>query len=144
MAAVPKFETELDYPSSDGKPMAETDVHRQVMFDLIEGLRDRYSEDPDVYVSGDLLLFYEPGNKRKHVAPDVFVVFGVPKRDRLNYLAWLEAKPPDFIVEVTSKSTHGGARRKSSFSTAMSCGLPNISSSIHSMSICNRRFKDFA
>jgi Uma2 family endonuclease len=104
--------TELDYPTSDGKPMAETDVHRRVMMDLIEILEDRYAADPMVYVSGDLLLFYEEGNKRKHVSPDVFVVLGVPKRDHLNYLVWREGKGPDFVIEVTSKSTRAEDRKK--------------------------------
>lgn len=112
MATTPRIRTDRDldaesrrYPTSDGKPMAETDLHRRLMFDLIEILEDRYAGDPDVYVSGDLLLFYEEGNKRRHVAPDVFVVFGVPKRRRLNYLLWAEGKGPDVVIEVTSKTT---------------------------------------
>jgi len=52
-----------------------------------------------------LLLFYEEGNRRKHVAPDVFVVFGVPKKRRDNYLLWQEGKGPDVVIEVTSKTT---------------------------------------
>src|SRR5207245_2671273 len=36
---------------------------------------------------------------------DVFVVKGVPKRRRLNYLVWLEGRGPDFIIGLTSKST---------------------------------------
>src|SRR5439155_8814108 len=57
------------------------------------------------YVSGNLLLYYVPGNKRKHVAPDVFVVRGVSKQKRLYYLLWEEGKSPEAIVEITSKST---------------------------------------
>ncbi len=95
----------VEYPTSDGKPMAETDVHRKLMMDLIESLEARYAADPDVYVSGNLLLFYEEGNKRKHLSPDVFVVRGVPKRQRENYLTWEEGKGPDLVIELTSKST---------------------------------------
>jgi Uma2 family endonuclease len=112
MATSPHLRTDRDldaenrrYPTSDGKPMAETDLHRQLMFDLIEILQARYEEDPRVYVSGDLLLFYEEGDKLWHVAPDVFVVFGVAKRPRLNYLLWSEGKGPDVVIEVTSKTT---------------------------------------
>jgi Uma2 family endonuclease len=93
------------YPTSDGKPMAETDLHRELMIDLIETLKAHFEADPMTYVSGDLLLFYEEGNKRKHVAPDVFVVRGVPMRQRSNYLLWEEGKGPDVIIEVTSKTT---------------------------------------
>ena len=95
----------IDYPTSDGKPMAETDLHRRIMMDLLEILDDRYADDPNAYVSGDLLLFYEEGNRRRHVAPDVFVVLGVPKTPRDHYLMWLEGKGPDVVIEVTSKTT---------------------------------------
>jgi Uma2 family endonuclease len=85
--------------------MAETDRHRNLMFALMELLEDRFATRPDAYVSGDLLLFYEEGNKRRHVAPDVFVVFGVPKRERDNYLLWEEGRGPSVVIEVTSSST---------------------------------------
>lgn len=94
-----------DYPTSDGRPMAETDVHRKLMMQVIETLLARYETRPDVYVTGNLLLFYEKGNKRRHVSPDCFVVFGVPNHDRLNYLLWNETQGPAVVIEVTSKST---------------------------------------
>ena len=70
----PRRVREITYPTTDGKPMAETDYHRDVMLDLIETLRAFYAADPMVYVSGNLLLFYEEGDRRRHVSPDVFVV----------------------------------------------------------------------
>jgi Uma2 family endonuclease len=93
------------YPTSDGRPVAETDWHRELMFHLIAALHAFYAAVRDVYVSGNLLLFYERGNKRKHVSPDVFVVKGVPKHQRPNYLLWEEGKGPDVIFELTSSST---------------------------------------
>ena len=93
-----------DYPTSDGKPMAETDHHRALMMVLIETLDDWFLADPQVYVSGNLLIFYEKGNKRRHVSPDVFVVRGVPKAYRPNYLMW-EEKTPNVVIELTSKTT---------------------------------------
>jgi Uma2 family endonuclease len=85
--------------------MAETDRHRRLMLDLIQALERWFKDDPEVYVSGNLLLFYEEGNRRRHVAPDVFVVFGVPKRERPNYLLWEEARGPNVVIELTSSST---------------------------------------
>jgi Uma2 family endonuclease len=85
--------------------MAETDIHRQDMVDLIETLQDYFAADPNVYVSGNLLLFYERGNKRKHVSPDVFVVRGVAKELKDYYLLWEEGKGPDVVIEITSKTT---------------------------------------
>ena len=70
---------EIDYPTGDGKPMAETELHLLDMIDIIQLLRDHFAGRPDVYVGGNLLLFYQKGNPRKHIAPDAFVVLGVPK-----------------------------------------------------------------
>jgi Uma2 family endonuclease len=103
--AMATISRKIEYPTGDGKPMAETDLHRDLMFDLIKSLQVHYADDPLTYVSGNLLLFYEEGNKRRHLAPDVFVVRGIPKRERLNYLVWEEGKGPDLVIELTSKST---------------------------------------
>jgi len=93
------------YPTSDGKPMAETDWHRDLMNWLIETLKVFYARQQRIYVSGNLLLFYEKGNRRRHVSPDVFVVKGIAKHDRPNYLLWEEGKGPDVVIELTSSST---------------------------------------
>ena len=102
MATVPK---KIEYPTGDGKPMAETPVHRDAMINLIWALQEYYCDDAMTYVSGNMLLFYEEGNKRRHLSPDVFVTRGIPKRQRDNYLTWEEGKGPDLVIEVTSKST---------------------------------------
>ena len=60
----------------------------------------------DVFVGGNNFLYYVKGNRRKHVSPDVMVTIGIlklPLRDY--YLVWEEGKAPDFIVEISSKST---------------------------------------
>ena len=93
------------YPTSDHRPMAETDFHRKLMYRVINTLIAWFASRPDVYVTGNLLLFYEKGNKRKHVAPDCFVVFGVPNHDRQNYLLWEEGMGPNVVIEITSKTT---------------------------------------
>ncbi len=95
---------EVDYPTSDGKPMGETDVHRNVMLATIETLKMHFAGQ-QVYVSGNILLYYRPGNKRRHVSPDVLVVRGLEPRDRENYLLWKEGRAPNVVIEVTSQST---------------------------------------
>ncbi|HKM53637.1 MAG TPA: Uma2 family endonuclease, partial [Isosphaeraceae bacterium] len=110
MASPPRALTDPDldvnYPTRDGRPMGETELHRNKMQDLITTLDDYFAAKPDVYVGGDLLVFYERGDRRKHISPDVFVVRGVPKLPmRDHYLIWLEGKAPEVVIEVTSKST---------------------------------------
>ena len=93
------------YPSSDGLPLAENDWQLEAILDAVGVLKVRYQDRPDVYVSGDLLIYYEKDNPRRSVAPDVFVVFGAAKHMRNIYKLWEEPKAPDFVLEVASKNT---------------------------------------
>ena len=95
----------VDYPSSDGKPLAENDAQLRAILYAVGALRVHYDTRPDVYVSGDLLIYYEEGNPRVSVAPDAFVVFGVEDHERMNYKVWEEGKGPEFVLEVASRST---------------------------------------
>ncbi len=107
MATAPRQRStrRIEYPTGDGKPMAETDIHRQDMVDVIETLGHHFANDQYVYISGNLLLYYVEGDPRKHVSPDVLVSFGVPKNPpRDYYLVWKEGKAPDVVIEITSKS----------------------------------------
>ncbi|MEA3341544.1 MAG: Uma2 family endonuclease [Chloroflexota bacterium] len=98
---------ETRYPEADGEPMAETDVHRDLMTDaLLHPLKERFRQESDVYVSGNLFLYYEKGNPSAVVAPDVFVVFGVSNQQRRTYKLWEESKAPDVVFELTSGSTY--------------------------------------
>jgi Uma2 family endonuclease len=92
------------YPTSDGKS-ADSDWHRDLMWSHIDILKRWYVSRRRVYVSGNLLLYYEEGNRRRRVSPDVFVVKGVANHLRPNYLLWEEGKGPDVVIELTSSMT---------------------------------------
>ena len=104
MTAIP-FQREIVYPESDGQPMAESDLHRKEMTYLIDALTDHFRPAADVYVAGNLFFYYKKGDPRAVVAPDLFVVKGVAKRDRKVYKLWEEHRSPCFVVEVTSDTT---------------------------------------
>jgi Uma2 family endonuclease len=97
----------IDYPTGDGKPVAETPVHRDLLLELVHQLARWFAADPMTYVSGNMLMYYVEGDKRRHVSPDVFVTLGIPDdgRRRDAYFVWEEGKGPDFVIELTSKST---------------------------------------
>ena len=104
------------YPTSDGQPMAETAIHRRCMVDVADTIElwfRKHGRD-DVYVGSNNFLYYERGNPRAVVAPDVYVVTGAPAYPpRDTYMLWIEPKGPDFVLEVTSASTrHNDERRK--------------------------------
>jgi Uma2 family endonuclease len=104
MTAIP-LQRNIYYPESDGQPMAETDLHREEMYDLIHALKRRYQDVPDVYVTGNLFFYYVQGDPRSVVAPDVFLVRGVEKRPRNIYKLWDEGQVPSLVIELTSDST---------------------------------------
>jgi Uma2 family endonuclease len=94
------------YPSSDGEPLAETQLHVDAIFQLKEYLDDRYAGRPDVFVGCDQFWYWEEGNTDARCAPDVFVAFGVVPRDgpRRSFMSWLEnGVVPQFVCEVASR-----------------------------------------
>ena len=93
------------YPSSDGLPMAETDFQRRPLTYAVDALDVYFQDRQDIYVSDNLFIYYEEGNPKAVVAPDVFVVIGTDKYDRSSYFLWREPKGPDFVIEITSRST---------------------------------------
>jgi Uma2 family endonuclease len=99
------IQEDIDYPDTDGEPMAESDFQRKPLTYLVEALDLHFQTQPEVYVSGNLLIYYQSGNSKASVAPDVFIVFGVPKRPRRIYQTWVEGKAPQVIIEITSHTT---------------------------------------
>ncbi len=109
MTAIP-LEDETYYPESDGEPMAETELHLEEIVYVWQALKDRFAEKPDVFVGANLFLYYRKGDPRAVVAPDGFVVKGVPKllpgnRRRRKYRLWEEGQAPCFVLETTSEDT---------------------------------------
>ena len=55
----------------------------------------------------ELVVYYERGNNRAWLQPDLQVVFGVvdPHANRYTLKVWEEGTAPDFVLEVASPST---------------------------------------
>ena len=102
----PTKKTDVYYPVTDGKPMAETERHRDEMIHTLQVLMAHFAEVPDVCVSGNMMMYYVEGDPRKSVAPDIFVTFGVERKERRIYRIWEEGKPPDFVLEFSSQNTY--------------------------------------
>lgn len=105
-AGIPTFsQDEIDYPSSDGEPMAETPLHGAAMVSAMQELTRHYASRADVTVGMNMLFYYEEGRPAARFAPDVYVAVGAPKRHRRTYKTWVEPVPPNFVLEVSSKGT---------------------------------------
>lgn len=99
------YETEIEYPESDGRPFGETDKHRRLILYFIFALDTFFRRRKDVYVSGNLMLYYAEGDLGKVISPDVFLVRGVKKGDRRTYKLWEEKQAPNVVIEISSRKT---------------------------------------
>ena len=123
-ASIPRIDpawdlpTEAELPFDDGQPLPDGDFQRDPVSYALYGLRAHYAARTDVAVQGDMFLHYlavddngevlldDQGQPvRRMLAPDVYVIFGVPNRKRNSYVTWDEGKFPDFVLEVLSFST---------------------------------------
>ena len=104
ISAPPAPAAAIDYPSSDGKPMAESESQLIPLTYAVSCLKHYFRNRPEVFASGNLLIYYDEGTQAR-VAPDVFVVFGAGNEERSSYLLWKEPKAPDFVLEITSPGT---------------------------------------
>src|SRR5262245_42969532 len=105
-AARPAPPAGVVYPSSDGKPLAETEVHILLILWLIGTLRHHFRHRTDVYVIGNIFLYYEEGNPAARRSPDLMVVKGVDARThRRSFKTWEEKAVPCATFEITSQET---------------------------------------
>jgi Putative restriction endonuclease len=94
-----------DYPTTTARGQGETDFHRALVDGLRQTLDAHFAADPFIAVLARTMVFYVPGDRRRHVRPDLMVVRGAARRDRPNYLVWEEGKGPDFVLEVTTPAS---------------------------------------
>jgi len=96
----------IHYPSADGERMAETDFQYIPLTNTVSALRVRYHGRSDVYVAGDMLIYYRINRNDLSIAPDVYAVFGASgNHPRDSWLVWREGKAPDFVLEIVSEGT---------------------------------------
>ena len=100
---LPQSATEIIYPDSDGKPMADNTKQFRWIVTIKENLELLFAAHPDVFVAGDLLWYPVEGNNRLCQAPDVMVAFERPKGDRGSYKQWEEDNiAPQVVFEILS------------------------------------------
>ncbi len=84
--------------------MAETGYHVKTMVGLYQTLELLFKDSADVCIISDMMFYYEEGNPRKSIAPDVMIVSGVGKHLRRTFKLW-EERPPDVVFEISSRGT---------------------------------------
>jgi Uma2 family endonuclease len=102
-------EEDIDYPESDGQPMAENTLQFRWIVTIEGGLDALFRDNKDVFVAGDLLWYPVQGDNTIRIAPDALVVFGRPKGDRGSYMQWREdGIAPQVVWEVLSPGNRAG------------------------------------
>ncbi len=96
----------VEYPCSDGLPMADSDWQNRAMAEAQAALRLHFADRRErVYVACDTFVYYREGDAGARVAPDVFVVRGVSGENRKSYRVWREGPVPQWVLEVASEAT---------------------------------------
>jgi Uma2 family endonuclease len=93
----------IEYPDSDGEPMADNTLQFKWIVLIKENLEAIFLKDPNVFVAGDLLWYPVEGNPKIRMAPDALVPFGRPKGRRGSYKHWEEGHvAPQVVFETLS------------------------------------------
>ncbi len=118
--AIPKVTLLADdtpsFPPPDlwsDEPSLESDLHRDQIDLLVRLIRWIFRPDGiggrnDVYVAGNLTVYYSPNQKKSEFfrGPDVFAVLGTDPRRRRSWTVWHEGgQYPNIIIELLSDST---------------------------------------
>jgi Uma2 family endonuclease len=93
------------YPEEREDDMGENSIHIQLLANLLNILKIFFKGREDVFLSGNMNLYFEEGNPRRWYAPDLLVAFGVPNVERSSYLVWRERVFPQVIIEIASEKT---------------------------------------
>ena len=102
-------QSEIIYPESDGKPMADNTIQYKKIVMIKENLERLFENNDNVFIAADLFWYPMKGNVYKKLAPDVMVAFGRPKGDRRSYLQWNEGNiAPHVIFEILSQNNTVG------------------------------------
>ncbi|MDB9319770.1 MULTISPECIES: Uma2 family endonuclease [Cyanophyceae] len=102
--AINLVNTNIEYPSADGEPVAETYLHLYAILTTLEVLK-QYLAGRQATVLANQFLYYAQGFPKLRIAPDVMVIFDVQPGGRDNYKVWEEGQVPQVVFEMTSKGT---------------------------------------
>ena len=102
----------IDFAPDEPEPLPDAMLQNRIISrQILSALDDRLSnfeQNPDVFVDSNTILCYDRSDLNVRIQPDFYAAFGVDAQailDRQLYLPWEVGKPPDFALEVASKTT---------------------------------------
>ncbi len=100
-----KGETEIFYPETDENIMPEGIIHYLLGVHLMSSLLTFFSNRDEVSLFGNLMFYFEEGNNKKVISPDLMVCFGLKEIPRRVYKLWEQKVVPSVVIELASDST---------------------------------------
>ena len=108
-------ETAIFYPETDGMPLPDGETQAPQYRRAVGRLEAYFNRKKDrrARVNGNTMLYYSEGDPQTFVSPDCYVVFDLSDealrslsiQGRNTYLLWEVDKPPEFVLEIGSRST---------------------------------------
>lgn len=96
---------EIFYPETDESIMPEGILHFLLSVNLTSVLLAFFANREDVKVFGNCMLYYEEGNPRKVISPDLMICFGLKETPKRVYKLWEEKVVPSVVIEFASETT---------------------------------------
>ena len=84
----------IDYPDSDGEPMAENTLQFEWIVTIKGNLEILFLDRPDVFVAGDLFWYPVEGDPKTRTAPDAMVAIVKRANDELKMTG-----TPTFVID---------------------------------------------
>lgn len=102
-----RFDSEeaIYYPAELEKEMGETAFHFLQISKLFHLLRGFFASRNDLIIAANMMVYYDKGNIKKWLAPDIFVCFGVDNKLRRTFKTWEEGVFPQVVFEIASETT---------------------------------------
>jgi Uma2 family endonuclease len=96
---------EILYPETVDSIMPEGILHFLLSVRLTSTLLAFLVNRPDVKVFGNLMLYYEEGEPRKFISPDLMICVGLEKSPTSVYKLWETRVVPSVVIELASETT---------------------------------------
>lgn len=93
------------YPEINESIMPEGILHFLLSVNLTSTLLAFFVNRQDAKVFGNCMLYYEEGNPKKVVSPDLMICFGLDKTPPRVYKLWEEKVVPSVVIELASETT---------------------------------------
>ena len=95
---------EIYYPSTVENYMPEGIGHFLLNVQIALTLMTHFADRKGVKIFGDLMFYYNQGNPKKFVSPDIMVCFDLEKAPTRVYKLWEEKILPSVVIEIASES----------------------------------------